>query len=76
MTRPDPSYDLIAAIDRYAPGLILQRAVLDGVAAAYVAGGYVPVTQAQVLAVTGPLPVAPTSLRRFADSNPDPMPRK
>lgn len=69
-------YDLIAAIDLYAPGVILQREVQDGVAAAYEANLCTPVTEAQVLAVTGPLPVAPTELPRFADSNPDPMPRK
>jgi len=76
MSHPDPAYDLIAAIDLYAPGVILQQAVLDGVATAYAANGYRPVTQAQVLAVTGPLPAAPTELPRFADSNPEPMPKR
>lgn len=74
MSAPDPSYDPIAAIDLYAPGVILQRAIQDAVAAQYVANGYTPVTQAQVLAIVGTLPVAPTALPRFADSNPEPMP--
>jgi hypothetical protein len=62
MNGPDPSYDLIAAIDRAAPGVVLQREIIDGCAAAYAAGGYVPLTDAQIVAVIGPLPVAPTSI--------------
>lgn len=72
MQAPDPSYDLLAAFQQYAPGVVLQRSIEDGLAVAYAAGGYAPLTQAQVLAVTGPLPIYPTSLPRFADSNPEP----
>lgn len=63
--RFDPSYDLIAAIDTLAPGIVLQRATLDGVAAAWAANGFQPLTQDQVVAVTGPLPIFPTTIRRM-----------
>jgi hypothetical protein len=65
MTGPDPTYDLVAAIDTLAPGVVLQRADLDGVASAYAAGGFSPLTAAQVIAVTGPLPAVLTSIRRM-----------
>ncbi len=57
------NYDLIAAIDMLAPGVVLQRETLDGVATAYAVNGFQPLTQAQVIAVTGPLPVYPTSIK-------------
>ena len=63
MTGPDPTYDLLACL-QLAPGVVLTQAVHDGLAAAYLAGGYVPLTQAQVLAVTGTPPAYPTSLPR------------
>ena len=62
--QPDPNYDLLGAIDTLAPGIVCQRATLDGVAAAYAANGYRPLTQAQVIAVTGPLPAPLTSLSK------------
>ena len=64
MIGPDPTYDLVGAIDMAAPGVVLQRAILDGCAAAYAAGGYKPLTIAQILAVTGPLPPVPVSIPR------------
>lgn len=64
MARPDPAYDLVAAIETAAPGVVLQRAIVDGCAAAYALGGYVPLTTAQIIAVTGPLPAPVTSIPR------------
>lgn len=72
MTGPDPSYDLLAAFQQFAPGVVLQRSIEDGLATQYAANGYTPLTQAQVVAIAGPLPAYPTSLPRFADSNPEP----
>ena len=63
-TTPDPTYDLISIFDTLAPGVVMQRQFLDGLAAAWALNGYKPLTQAQVVAVTGPLPTAPTSLPR------------
>lgn len=71
--QPDPNYDIVSALYAFAPGVEAQREIVDGLAAAYEAGGFVPLTEAQVLAVTGPLPAYPTGLKLFADSNPDPF---
>ena len=65
MSGPDPNYDLVAAIDTLAPGIVLQRDILDGCAAAYAAGGYRPLTAAQIVAVTGPLPAPLTRIKRM-----------
>ncbi|HEV2673390.1 MAG TPA: hypothetical protein VGV37_02545 [Aliidongia sp.] len=65
MSGRDPYYDLVAAIDIAAPGIVLQRESLDAVADAYVAGGSVPLTNAQIVAIAGPLPPVPTSIPRI-----------
>lgn len=65
-------YDLRANFYQYAPGSVATSDTDAAMAAQYVANGYRPVTQAQVLAIAGgPVP-APKPLKRFADSNPDP----
>lgn len=68
--RPDPNYDVLSLLPA---GVLLTRTIEEGLAAAYLAGGYVPLTQAQIIAVTGPALPLPADLPRFADSNPDPM---
>lgn len=62
MAAPDPQYDLLSALYAFAPGVEAQRTIIDGLAAAYAAGGYRPLTQAQVLAVTGTPPTPLTSI--------------
>jgi hypothetical protein len=52
--------------------VILTREIEDGLAAAYYAGGFVPLTEEQIEAVTGPSPPYPQSLPRTIDSNPEP----
>ncbi len=69
---PDPSYDLLAVLDEFAPGVVAQRETLDAMAAQYAANGFKPLTQAQVLAIVGPLPAYPAALPRFPDSNESP----
>ena len=70
--QPDPQYDVLSALQQFGPGVVLTEAVYGGLVAAYAAGGFVSLDQAQVLAVTGPLPPYPTELPRFPDSNPQP----
>ena len=66
---PNPGYDLLSLVPA---GIVVQRSILDGLAAAYAANSYQPLSPTQILAVTGPSPLYPTSLRRNADSNPQP----
>lgn len=70
MPSPDPFYDVHAAFYQFAPGLVLTETIEAALAAQYQTNGYTPLTSAQVLAITGPLPVYPSSLQRFSDSNP------
>lgn len=70
MASPDPNYDTHAALYQFAPGVLLTAEIEAALAAQYQANGYTPLTQDQVLAITGPLPVYPTKLPRFQDSNP------
>ena len=58
-------YDLVAAFDSLAPGLVLQRADLDAVAAAYAANGFQPLTSAQMIAAVGPLPAPLTTIQQM-----------
>ena len=71
--KPDPFYDLHDAVRTFAPGLLCTDAIEAQLAAQYVSNNYTPLTQGQVLAITGPAPSYPTGLPRFADSNPDPV---
>lgn len=66
-------YDPRTAFYAYAPGLWMTRAIEDAIMAQYQANNSQPLSQAQVLAIVGPLPAYPTGLKRFADSNPDPV---
>lgn len=61
-----PAADPVGLIDTLAPGVVLQRAILDAVAAASIAHGGT-LTQAQVIAITGPLPAPLTSIRRLPE---------
>lgn len=63
-------YDFRQALYAFAPGVVPTREVDAALAAQYAANGNTPLTQAQVLAITGPLPAFPAGLPRFADSNP------
>lgn len=65
-------YDVHAQLLQFAPGVVMTREVETAMLAQYAANGYVPLSQAQVLAITGPLPAFPTGLKRFANSNPCP----
>lgn len=64
-TSAGPLFDPIAIIDTMAPGLVLQRSLIDAVETALAANGFRPLTQAQVIAAIGPLPTFPTTIRRF-----------
>jgi hypothetical protein len=46
----DPEYDLIGVFDTLAPGIILQREILDAVYVAYAANGYKALSSPQVIA--------------------------
>lgn len=65
-------YDLHTALYTFAPGVEMTRDIESALALRYQQNGYTPLTQAQVLAITGPLPPFPAGLPRFSDSNPDP----
>ncbi len=54
------------------PGFIRTRALDDAITSAWIANGRNPLSQAQVLAITGPPPPYPVALPRFPDSNPPP----
>ncbi|HEY2068269.1 MAG TPA: hypothetical protein VGG48_01845 [Rhizomicrobium sp.] len=73
MSGPDPRYDYWSVLDTMAPGVVATRELVDAVAARYAANDYTALTQDQVLAITGPLPLPPASMPRFADSNEDPF---
>lgn len=64
---PATQWDPIAAIDTLAPGVVLQRSILDAVVAAWIANNYQPLTQAQIIAITGPLPPFLTSIKWIRD---------
>lgn len=70
----DPHYEILSALYAYAPGVELTRDLESALATQVDAGG--PLSPAQVKAACAglgiPIPVYPTQLPRFADSNPDP----
>lgn len=62
-------YSIFDALGTYAPGVVMTRELEASLTAQYQANGFTPLTQPQVLALTGALPtVAP--LPRFAATNP------
>lgn len=63
------NYDLLAAFDTYAPGVILQRPILDALSTAWIAGGFKPLTAAQIAAIAGPLPPLVTSIRKLPEGS-------
>ena len=69
----DGQYDPRSALYRYASILQMTRELEAALVTQYAANGFTPLTEQQVLAITGPLPQAPTGMKRFADSNPDPV---
>jgi hypothetical protein len=46
----NPNYDLPGAIETLAPGVVVQREMVDAVDIAYAANGYQALTSAQVIA--------------------------
>lgn len=58
---PPPALPPFVAPD----GMLLTRVQVDALFAAFSAGGLVPLSAAQVLAITGPGPVFPASLPVF-----------
>jgi hypothetical protein len=67
---PGPNtVDYIALIEQYAPGVVVQREMIDALSLAYQLANFAPITSAQVLAIVGTLPVYPTSMPRFPDAN-------
>jgi hypothetical protein len=65
-------YDVHTALLQYAPGFVMTRDLEAALLAQYAANGYTPLTQGQVLAITGTPPAFPTGLKRLSDSNPCP----
>lgn len=72
MTAAPSNYDFRNAFYTFAPGVLMTRAIETALGAQYAANGYTPLSQSQVLAIAGTPPVFPTTMKRFADSNPDP----
>lgn len=62
---PANGYDPRAALYVFAPGLIMTRELEQSLVAQYAANGYTPLTQGQVLAITGPLPPVVTGIQRL-----------
>lgn len=50
-TAADPTYDLQSALAILAPGVVIQRQLLDAAAAHYAANGFTPITSGQVVAI-------------------------
>lgn len=65
MAVPANGYDPRAALYAFAPGVLLTRENEQQLVAQYAANGYTPLTQAQVLAITGPLPPLVTGIQRL-----------
>lgn len=54
------------------PGQLPTPARIDAMMAAFAANGFLPLSQAQILAAVGPGPAFPTGLPRIAGSNDGP----
>jgi hypothetical protein len=52
-----------------APGVVLTRDTEAALLAQYQANGFQPLSNAQILAITGAPPAFPASMPRFSDSN-------
>lgn len=65
MAQPDRNYDPRDALYAFAPGLIMTRDLEQSLVAQYAANNYTPLTQGQVLAITGPLPAFPSTIPRL-----------
>lgn len=65
MPEPDRNYDPRNALYAFAPGLILTRELEQSLVAQYEANDYQPLTEGQVLAITGPLPPFPSEIPRL-----------
>ena len=63
-------WDMLAAIDVAAPGIVVTRELLDAVAEAFAANDYQALTASEIVAIVGPLPSYPSGLVRISDSNP------
>lgn len=62
---PANDYDPRAALYAFAPGLIMTRELEQSLVAQYATNGFTPLTQPQVLAITGPLPPLVTGIQRL-----------
>jgi hypothetical protein len=65
MAQPDRNYDPRSALYAFAPGLIMTRELEASLVAQYATNGYTPLTESQVLAITGPLPAFPSTIKRL-----------
>lgn len=65
MAQPDRNYDPRGALSQYAPGVLLTRELEQSLVAQYATNGYTPLTEGQVLAITGPLPAFPSTIPRL-----------
>jgi hypothetical protein len=64
----DPSYDPRSALYQYAPGVVLTRAIEDAIIAQFIANGNAPLTQGQVLAITGTPPTFPSTIKKLPEA--------
>jgi hypothetical protein len=62
---PAFGYDPRDALYAFAPGMVMTRALEASLVAQYAANNYTPLTSAQVLAITGPLPIFPSTIQRL-----------
>lgn len=63
-------YDPRTALPR---GLVMTRALEDGLMATWIGNGYTPLTANQVTTICGAAPVEPTTLKRYpGDDSTDP----
>jgi hypothetical protein len=62
MASPAANYDPRSALYAFAPGVLLTRELEAALVAQYASNNYTPLTQGQVLAITGPLPPFPSTL--------------
>lgn len=69
MASPSASYDPRSALFAFAPGVLMTREIEASLLAQYTANAFTPLTSAQVLAITGPLPVFPSTIVRLPEGS-------
>jgi hypothetical protein len=60
--KADANYDPRSALLAYAPGVVLTREIELALLRQFAVNNSAPLTSAQVLAITGPLPVFPSTI--------------